>query len=48
MAAAITDEIYQGLAMVDTLQVISQESAANAKRERSRWRKSPTVSELER
>ena len=33
IADAIADEIYQGLAMVDTLQVISQASAAKAKRE---------------
>jgi eukaryotic-like serine/threonine-protein kinase len=33
MAYAIGDEIYQGLAMVDTLRVISQESAAKAKRD---------------
>jgi tetratricopeptide (TPR) repeat protein len=33
MAFAIGDEIYQGLAMVDTLRVISQESAAKAKRD---------------
>ena len=33
MADAIGDEIYQGLAMVDTMRVISQESAAKAKRD---------------
>ena len=31
MASAFADEIYQGLAMVDTLRVISQQSAAKAK-----------------
>ena len=35
LAAAITDEIYQGLAMVDTLRVISSFSAAKAKRNHS-------------
>ena len=33
IADAISDEIYQGLAMVDTLRVISQSSAAKAKRD---------------
>jgi serine/threonine-protein kinase len=33
IADAISDEIYQGLAMVDTLRVISRESAASAKRD---------------
>ena len=33
VAAAVTEEIYQGLAMVDTLKVISPFSAAKAKRE---------------
>lgn len=35
LAAAITDEIYQALAMVDTLRVISSFSATTAKREQS-------------
>ena len=35
LAAAITDEIYQGLATVDTLRVISSFSAAKAKRDQS-------------
>ena len=33
LADAISDEIYQGLAMLDTLRVISQPSSAKAKRE---------------
>ena len=35
VAAAVTDEIYQGLAMVDTLRVISSFSAAKAKRDQT-------------
>ncbi len=35
VAAAVTDEIYQGLAMVDTLRVISPFSAAKSKRDQS-------------
>jgi serine/threonine-protein kinase len=33
LADAVSDEIYQGLAMVDTLRVVSRQSAANAKRD---------------
>ena len=35
VAAAVTDEIYQGLAMVDTLRVISSFSAEKAKRDQT-------------
>jgi eukaryotic-like serine/threonine-protein kinase len=35
VAAAVTDEIYQGLATLDTVRVISSFSAARAKREQS-------------
>ena len=35
LAAAVTDEIYQGLAMVDTVRVIASFSAAKAKRDQS-------------